>query len=136
MGCSALSHSWAIALVVITILFLVQRETRRRDGSLYDGSTCACGYSVSSILVFSLVLFALIILLRCLLLKKVAIHIPPARHCSMVISAACHPLEDDTGAHLEHVHWGVIEEWNEHEAGHCTFASRDVMRPQAGFLNK
>jgi hypothetical protein len=117
-------------------LFLVRREMRRRDGSLYPGSTYACGYSVSSILVFSLAFFTLTVLVLWLLLKRVELYIPPARQCSLVISAACHPPEDDIDAQLEEVQWGVTEEGTDHEAGHCTFTSGDVMTPQAGLLYK
>ena len=135
LGCSAHSNSWATALVAFAITVLGASGMGGRDGSLYPGSTCACGYSVSSILVFSLVFFALTVLVLWLLLKKVELHIPPARHCSIVISAACHLPEDDVYAQLEEVQWGVTEEGTDHEAGHCTFTSGNVMT-QAGLLYK
>ena len=105
-----------------------------QNGKLYPNSACASEYSVLSLLVFTLVFFSLLLVMLYLLLRRVTIHIPPARHCSTVISAACHPPTDDVDAHLNKVSWGVTEERVEDEIGHCTFTSRYVTGPQTGFL--
>lgn len=75
-----------------------------------------------------LILVTIIILL---LLTKADTHIPPARHCSLVISAACHPLPDDVDNHLRPVSWGVVKESTEDESGHCTITSHYVHGPVA-----
>ena len=138
-----LPYRWAIPLTVTSgllhwllsqSLFLVRRETRTREGQLRPGSTCACGYSVLSLLAFTLVLAALLTVVLYRLLKRVDIHIPPACHCSLVISAACHPPADEVDAHLQQVGWGVTEESTEDRPGHCTFTSRPVTSLQPGFL--
>jgi hypothetical protein len=134
---------WAIPLTVMSgllhyllsqSLFLVRQELRTRDGDLYPGSTCACGYSVLSLFVFTLVLLALLLVVLYLLSEKIDIHLPPARHCSLVISAACHPPGDEVDAHLGEVRWGVTELPTEDHVGHCTFTSREVTTLQPGAL--
>lgn len=138
-----LPYRWAIPLTVTSgmlhwllsqSLFLVRRELRKQDGSLYPESICACGYSILSLLIFTLVFFALFIVLLYLLLKHIDVRIPPARHCSMIISAACHPPEGDIEPQLTEVQWGVTEEGSESKIGHCTFTSHPVMNLQPGFL--
>jgi len=132
---------WAIPLTVMSgvlhwllsqSLFLVRQEVRRRDGTLYPGSACACGYSAQSLLIFTLSLFVLLVAILYQLLREIDIHIPPASHCSLVISAACHPPEDDVDAHLAKVKWGVTTAATDSSVGHCTFTSQPVTSPQPG----
>jgi hypothetical protein len=134
---------WAVPLTVLSgllhyllsqSLFLVRQELRTRDGDLYPGSTCACGYSVLSLFVFTLVLLALLLVVLYLLSEKIEIYLPPARHCSLVISAACHPPDDEVDAHLGEVRWGVTELATEDHVGHCTFTSQEVTIVQPGAL--
>lgn len=100
---------WAVPLTAMSgilhwllsqSLFLVRQEVRTREGQLYLGSVCTCVYSAQSLLTFTLVFILLLLSVIYLLLRGMDIHIPPARHCSLVISAACHPPEDDYYAHL------------------------------------
>jgi hypothetical protein len=132
---------WAVPLTAMSgllhwllsqSLFLVRQEKRTRDDVLYPGSTCACGYSVLSLLIFTLVLLTLLSVVLYLLLEKTEIQLPPARHCSLVISAACHPPNDEVDAHLGEVRWGVTEVATEGRVGHCTFTSREVTSVQPG----
>jgi hypothetical protein len=134
---------WAIPLTVMSgtlhwllsqSLFLVRQEVRTRDGDLYPGSTCACGYSVLSLVAFTLALTILLLVVLYLLLRGIDVQLPPARHCSLVISAACHPPADEVDAHLEEVKWGVTELPTEDTVGHCTFTSREVTSVQFGAL--
>jgi hypothetical protein len=138
-----LPYRWAIPLTVTSgllhwllsqSLFLARQELRTRDGELYSDSTCACGYSAQSLLAFTLVFIALLIAVLYWLLRGMDIHIPPARHCSLVISAACHPPEDDVDAHLAEVKWGVTIVGTEDYIGHCTFTSGLVESAQPGAL--
>lgn len=127
--CSGVLH-WLLS----QSLFLVRLEARSRDGRLYPSSLCACGYSVISYLVFTLVLLILITTIGVLLVRRVAVQVPPARHCSLIISAACHPPSDDLECHLKAVRWGVVKEGGEDQAGHCTFTSHVVSKPRADQL--
>lgn len=111
-------------------LYLVRLEARRRDGTLYPSSKCACGYSVVSILNFTIILLILVITVGVLLFLRVQVRV----HCSLIISAACHPPTDDVDCHLKPVQWGVVEKGIEHMPGHCTLTSHDVQMPQDGFL--
>jgi hypothetical protein len=138
-----LPYHWAIPLTVTSgllhwllsqSLFLVRQELRTRGGELYPGSTCACGYSAQSLIAFTLIFIALLVFVFCWLLKGMNIHIPPARHCSLVISAACHPPEDDMYAYLGEVKWGVTVVGTEEYVGHCTFTSGPVQSAQPGAL--
>jgi hypothetical protein len=138
-----LPYRWAIPLTVTSgllhwllsqSLFLVRRETRRRNGEVYGDSTCACGYSMLSILVFALVFCFLLLVVVARLLWGMHIRIPPARHCSLVISAACHPPPHEVDPHLKEVKWGMTREATEDIPGHCTFSSGPVSEVQSGSL--
>jgi hypothetical protein len=134
---------WAIPLNVASgllhwllsqSLFLVRKELRTRGNELYPGSTCACGYSTLSLLTFTLVFCVLLGVTLYFVLKRIDVHIPPVCHCSLVISAACHPHEEDIGVPLGEVMWGVTEEATEDEPGHCTFTGRSVTSLQPGTM--
>lgn len=138
-----LPYRWAIPLTITSgllhwllsqSLFLVRQEVRTREGDLYPGSKCACGYSILSLLVFTLVFLTLLIVLLHKLIQHIDIRIPPARHCSMVISAACHPPVDDSNSHLMEVQWGVVDEGTSDRCGHCTFTSHQVTITKEGCL--
>jgi hypothetical protein len=101
---------------------------------MYPGATCACGYSALSLLAFTLAIVTLILVVLYLLLRGVDIHLPPAGHCSLVISAACHPPDDEVDAHLGEVIWGVTTLATQETVGHCTFTSREVTSVQPGAL--
>ncbi|KAH7062959.1 hypothetical protein BKA63DRAFT_189701 [Paraphoma chrysanthemicola] len=138
-----LPFRWAIPLVTTSgvlhwllsqSLFLVRRETRTRTGELYGDSTCACGYSAQSILVFSQVFCVLLLVIICRLLWRMPVRMPPARHCSLVISAACHAPLDEVDPHLCEVMWGVTEEATHDRPGHCSFSAGVIGEAQTGHL--
>ena len=138
-----LPYRWAVPLTVTSgflhwllsqSLFLVRREARTRDNELYPDSTCACGYSVLSLLIFAIAFLFLVATVGILLRRNVDVQLPPARHCSIVISAACHPPAADVDCHLSAVQWGVVEEGTEDTFGHCTFTSYEVSKPQEGCM--
>ena len=136
-----LPYRWAIPLTIVSgvlhwllsqTLFLVRLEKRKITGELYPESTCACGYSPLSLLVFTLLFLALLVALLALLLRKVAICIPAAGHSSAVISAACHPPLIDRDAYLKEVQWGVIHDRKGEPTRHCSFTSESGTHPQEG----
>ncbi|KAH6621842.1 hypothetical protein C7974DRAFT_377502 [Boeremia exigua] len=133
-----LPYRWAIPLTVTSgvlhwllsqSLFLIRRERRRQDGTLYPESTCACGYSTSSILVFACVFLSLLLVVLSLSIQHLKLRIPPARHRSTIISAACHPPSDDVNCHLKKIQWGVVVEGGMEVVGHCSFSSKEVTAP-------
>lgn len=117
-------------------IFLVRLDGRTRGGELYpayQGSTCACGYSSISLLCFALVLLVLLFAILLVVLRRsFAVRIPPAQHCSAVISAACHPPLDDTEAYTKKVQWGVVKNTEGTLPEHCTFTSQEVTPPKDG----
>lgn len=115
-------------------LFFVRIEKRRLDGSLYPESSSACGYSPLSFAVFTICFVTLLIVLLGILITRTTAYIPPAGHCSVVISAACHPPEDDMYAHLKRVQWGVIPRSVLGRVHHCSFTSGPVWAPIEGEL--
>lgn len=139
-----LPYRWAIPLTVTSgllhwllsqSLFLVRMDRRDRDGVRYPTSTSACGYSPLSLLCFTCVFLTFMGVILCLALRSsTRMRIPPARNCSTVISAACHPPSDDHDAHLKKVQWGVVDNTFGAGVGHCTFTSRDVSPPRGGIL--
>jgi hypothetical protein len=103
--------------------FLVRQDYRNKDGSLQSNlSRSACGISAISLLVLLAVF--------CTLFFAVTTF---AASCSLIYSAACHPLADEIDAHLQPVQWGVVAQGgNDERSQHCTKSSRPVTAPVAG----
>jgi hypothetical protein len=51
-----------------------------------------------------------------------------AASCSLVISAACHPAEDEKNPHLGEVKWGVVAEQVEQGYEHCSITSKHTKK--------
>ena len=106
----SLPYRWAIPLTTISgflhwllsqSVFLARREIRDVNGNLLPSeSTCICGYSPLSILVFSLTWITLLVVVLHLLYQKIDRNLPLTRNCSLVMSAACHPSPDDVDPQL------------------------------------
>ncbi|KAF2648043.1 hypothetical protein K491DRAFT_699231 [Lophiostoma macrostomum CBS 122681] len=136
-------YRWAVPLAVASgvlhwllsqTLFLVRFEKRGLSGALYPGSLCACGYSPLSLLVFTVCFVALCLVIFGLVVMPMRVHVPLASHCSLVVSAACHPPVGDGYAHLGKVQWGAVRVDKEDgdEVGHCTFPRGVVGAPMEG----
>lgn len=115
-------------------LFLVRQEIRTRDDKLRPESTCACGYSVLSLLVFTVAFFGMIATIGVLLTRNIDVQFPPAHHCSLVTSAACDPPPDDVHCHIKPVQWWVVCKGTKDTMGHCKFSSYEVTKPEVGCL--
>ena len=113
-------------------LFLVRFEVRDTNGDLYPESICTCGYSPLSVFIFTLIFLGLLFIVFCLLLEKIEVRMPITGHCSVVISAACHPPPDDEAAHLKELQWGVVRNRFGGTIQHCTFTSENVLEPYEG----
>jgi hypothetical protein len=137
-----LPYRWAVPLTTISgvlhwllsqSLFLVLLEIRDMDGIIIDAeSRSTVGYSNLSLLVFATTYLATLFVVLGLQLRRITLRIPPANHCSLVISAACHPPPEDANAQLKQVQWGVVRERFGAEVGHCSFTSEDVLTPEQG----
>lgn len=60
--------------------------------------------------------------------------IPPTEHCSLVISAACHPPPDDIDPQLGTVQWGVVRSRFGGDIDQCSFTSEAVSAPEEGVV--
>ncbi|KAM5344029.1 hypothetical protein ACJ41O_012566 [Fusarium nematophilum] len=94
-----------------------------------DGIT-TCGYSAISI-IFSII-FGFLIMLATILgsLRPLTTAVPPVGSCSAVVSAACHPPEEDRDVATELVQWGVVSESDGKLADHCCITSWVVEPPE------
>jgi hypothetical protein len=114
-------------------LFLVLLEIRDKNGNIIASeSTSTVGYSNLSLLVFATTYLATLFVVLALQLRKTTLRIPPAAHCSLVISAACHPPPGDEDAQLKMVQWGVVRKRFGAGVGHCSFTSEEVSPPESG----
>ena len=137
-----LPYRWAVPLTAISgvlhwllsqSLFLVLLEIRDTDGTIIDGeSRSTVGYSNLSLLVFATTYFVMLFTVLGLQLRKITLRIPPSNHCSLVISASCHPPPEDVNAQLKPVQWGVVRARFGGGVGHCSFTSEGVSSPEQG----
>ncbi|KAE9378504.1 hypothetical protein N431DRAFT_528895 [Stipitochalara longipes BDJ] len=135
-----LPYRWAVPLTTISgvlhwllsqSLFLVLLEIRDTDGEIIDTeSTSTVGYSNLSLLVFATTYLVTLFVVFGLQVRRITLRIPPANHCSLVISAACHPPPEDPNAQLKQVQWGVVRERFGARVGHCSFTSEEVSPPK------
>ncbi|KAH5079632.1 hypothetical protein HBI61_134790 [Parastagonospora nodorum] len=58
--------------------------------------------------------------------------IPVAASCSLVISAACTPKQEEVDLQLKKVKWGVVGPTYNDRAGHCSFSANTVEMPESG----
>jgi hypothetical protein len=137
-----LPYRWAVPLTAISgvlhwllsqSLFLVILEIRDMDGLIIDAeSASTVGYSNLSLLVFATTYLVTLFVMLGMQLRRITLRIPPANHCSLVISAACHPPPEDVNAQLKRVQWGVVRERFGAGIGHCSFTSEEVLTPEQG----
>jgi hypothetical protein len=139
-----LPYRWAVPLVVCSgflhwllsqSLFLVRILYYDQSGTfLPEVSKSACGYSIFSLFIFSIVFMLMLGAIFVFTFRQVDVKIPPAQHCSLVISAACHPPPDDDEPQLKAVQWGTASNPFEGPVEHCSFTTEDVTAPVEGML--
>lgn len=116
-------------------LFLVRLEVFDLYGNIKpEESQCTCGYSPFSLLIFAILFLLLLLFGLGVMLTSIEPRMPMALHCSLAISAACHPPDGDELAHLKEVQWGAVAETDSRGVGHCTFSSGEVSAPKEGSL--
>ena len=138
-----LPYRWAVPLIVTSGIlhwllsqsfFLVRLNVVNRDGVINkDKSKTACGYSRLSLLVFFAVALVLVCTVGVIGLRHMQQRIPMAASCSLVISAACHPPEDEKGdIFLKKVKWGVVEEASSGWYSHCAITAGKLRKTKIG----
>jgi hypothetical protein len=141
-----LPYRWAIPLTAMSgvlhwllsqTLFLVRLDIRDVNGRLIpDESKSTCGFSYLSLCVLSLAVLGMLFAVFVAQRRTLVIGIPLAKHCSLVISAACHAPLEDMGCYLKPVQWGVVKKRPADITGHCCFTNEYVHYPEAGKVYK
>lgn len=138
-----LPYRWAVPLIFTSGIlhwllsqsfFLVRLIVNDRNGiAVPEKSKTACGYSRLSLLVFFVVALVLVVAVGMIGIRHLQQKIPMAASCSLVISAACHPAEDEgQDIHLKKVKWGVVEEATGGGWPHCSIAAGELKMAKVG----
>lgn len=116
-------------------IFLISIDFYDETGKAYEGRSIktnlkTLGYSpiaIVSVIVMATCMVVLIIAFGYIPYRQ---GMPLAGSCSMAISAACHPVDEDRPSQ-EKVQWGVVSASND-GIGHCSFSSKPVNTPVKG----
>lgn len=137
-----LPYSWAVPLICVSgtlhwllsqTFFLIRIDCFDGEGQLKsEESRAACGISFSSLLVFLCAAGGLAAAVRAVGRRKLQPRIPLAECCSLLISAACHPLKGERDPQLEKIKWGVVEGEVVDGFEHCCLSAKEVRRPEVG----
>ena len=128
-----LPYKWAIPLLFTSGIlhwllsqsfFLVRLDLVNRENVIVEeASQSACGFSIMSLLIFFIVALLLVCAIGRIGLQHLEQKMPFAASCSLVISAACHPPEQDVDAQVKEVKWGVVEEQTQQGYAHCSITA-------------
>lgn len=89
-----------------------------------------CGVSTIPLIVGLLLAVVIFLAISCVCSRSFKdCKMPLALEMSVVISAACHPPDDDLDAAYKPVKWGVVESGSDDPYLHCTFTSQEVKEP-------
>jgi hypothetical protein len=129
MVTSATLH-WLLSqsFFLVRVDFFERNSNRASEGK----SKSACGYSSLSLLILLIVSFVLMSAISWAISRRMQQRIPNAGSCSLVISAACHPIKGEVDAHLEQVKWVVVQFQEDNGTRHCSFSADPVKKPEAG----
>lgn len=98
----------------------------------------AAAFSGLSIICFIALDGALILAMIGMGWRRFPSRMPVAGNCSVAISAACHPHEDEIDSYMEWVQWGAVPLETSKSGlgaiGHCSFSSKAVFEPEEGKL--
>lgn len=104
--------------------FLVRLDVTDRNGFILPNeSMAACGFSRLSLLIFFFVTLLLVSTIGFMAVRPLEQKTPFAASCSLVISAACHPPQQEVDTHLKEVKWGVVEEQIQEGYPHCSITA-------------
>lgn len=135
-----LPYKWAIPLLITSTalhwllsqsFFLVRLDVINREKVVVpESSKSACGFSRLSLWIFFVVALILVCAIGLVGLRRMKQKIPFAASCSLVISAACHPVTGEVEPHLKDVKWGVVGEEVESGFAHCCITSMHTLRKE------
>jgi len=97
---------WLTSQTIYLVQFDVESATGQRNT---DAAFVASGFSTLSLFVLILALDLAILSVYIVAMLPLQENIPLGASCSAIISAACHPPDTDTEAHLKEVRWGVTD---------------------------
>jgi hypothetical protein len=133
-----LPYRWAVPLIITSgvlhwllsqSLFLVRIDVFDQSGDKVDSdSKSACGFSLLSLMTFLIVFTILLSVIGWVGFRELKQRLAFAASCSLVISAACHPAEDEKNPHLGEVKWGVVAEQVEQGYEHCSITSKHTKK--------
>jgi hypothetical protein len=139
---------------LLSLTFFLVLSQRRDPGQnvISSPDVGQVGFSLFGLFLTLIIGVAAMIVLVGLAVRPLSGDMPIAGSCSLAISAACHPPEDDMHASGERVIWGVVHSAGRGGGGgvsgggltqfsreisgedgsgyvHCSFTSKDVVRP-------
>ncbi|OGM43322.1 hypothetical protein ABOM_008718 [Aspergillus bombycis] len=141
LACSTIIH-WLISQSIFLInlkIYQPNNELLTRPNTHFpsasdSGIITACGYSPLAIvtaLAVAVLMFAVLTTVSTFKLKP---GIPVIGSCSVAISAACHPPEEDSDAAGKPLSWGAVRHQEGDQPGHCCLTSQTVEKPRYGEL--
>ena len=128
LGTSIATH-WTLS----QSLFLVAIDVFDSSGNLDTSQTIlTCGFSCIALIFLIAIGWVVLLVGVGLGFRRFKGGIPLVGSCSAAISAACHPLPDETDVALVEVMWGVVSIGK--GVGHCALSGRYVSPPISGRL--
>jgi hypothetical protein len=128
-----LPHRWAMPLLVTSgtlhwlmsqSFFFVRFDVINREKFVVSAmSRSGCGFSRLSLMVFFVVALVLVGVIGYMGTRSLEQRLPFAASCSLVVSAACHPLESEVDPQLKKVKWRVVGRVVEGGHEHCSLTS-------------
>lgn len=114
-------------------MYLVQIDAYDRNGKLLQSASVS-GLGISSISFIVLCISFCVFVLGVGLVgrRRLALRIPFAASCSLVVSAACHVPSTELDTQWKKVQWGVVRERMFDGELHCSFSSEPVEKPEVG----
>ena len=123
---------WAIsqAIFVVYIDFYDDQDQMQYNGII------SCGYSNIGIIAAIFIGGISVLVVFAFGFRRYQPSMPMAAGCSAVISAACHPAENDEDVTISKVMWGVVDREDsgqeEYTRAHCCITSLPVSEPIEG----
>ncbi|KAE8358689.1 hypothetical protein BDV27DRAFT_169261 [Aspergillus caelatus] len=141
LACSTIIH-WLISQSIFLInlkIYQPNNELLTRPNTHFpsasdSGVITACGYSPLAIITALAVAILMFAVLTTVSTFKLKPDIPVVGSCSVAISAACHPPEEDSDAAGKPLSWGAVRHQEGDRPGHCCLTSQAVEKPRYGEL--
>ncbi|KAE8398432.1 hypothetical protein BDV37DRAFT_31457 [Aspergillus pseudonomiae] len=139
LACSTVIH-WLISQSIFLInlkIYQPSNELLTRPNTHFpsasdSGIITACGYSPLAIITALAVAILMFAVLTTVSTFKLKPDIPVIGSCSVAISAACHPPEEDSDAAGKPLSWGAVRHQEGDRPGHCCLTSQTVEKPRYG----